>query len=228
MMLHNFVMLLISSRWSPIWLLAPPLMWLPWGDWGMLLIPFITQGQWRPKRFPKSPMELTVELGWNQSPDWEICSSRRRALSRVQPTSQACLDLGMRKSTRKEAKGRSLLQTQFPKESSGMQCLLPRDLLVEATGIASWRIMILEVAIEKLSCIMPTLDSDSKESPCNVGDPGLIPGLGRSTREGKSHGQRSLVGYSLWGYKESDMTEQLTLSLFFFFHAHHDGELALV
>ena len=138
-------------------------------------------------------------------------------MSRVQPTSQACLDLGMRKSTRKEAKGRSLLQTQFPKESSGMQCLLPRDLLVEATGIASWRIMILEVAIEKLSCIMPTLDSDSKESPCNVGDPGLIPGLGRSTREGKSHGQRSLVGYSLWGYKESDMTEQLTLSLFFFF-----------
>ena len=26
---------------------------------------------------------------------------------------------------------------------------------------------------------------------------------------GKSHGQRSLVGYSPWGYKESDMTEQL-------------------
>ena len=84
--------------------------------------------------------------------------------------------------------------------------------------------MILEVAIEKLSCIMPTLDSDGKESLCNVGDPGLIPGLGRYTGEGKSHGQRSLVGYSLWGYKESDMTEQLTLSLFFL-HAHHNGEL---
>ena len=27
------------------------------------------------------------------------------------------------------------------------------------------------------------------------------------------HGQRSLVGYSLWGLKESDTTEQLTLSL---------------
>ena len=27
---------------------------------------------------------------------------------------------------------------------------------------------------------------------------------------GKSHGQRSLVGYSPWGHKESDMTEQLT------------------
>ena len=24
---------------------------------------------------------------------------------------------------------------------------------------------------------------------------------------GKSHGQRSLVGYSIWGYKESDTTE---------------------
>ena len=24
---------------------------------------------------------------------------------------------------------------------------------------------------------------------------------------GKSHGQRSLAGYSAWGYKESDMTE---------------------
>ena len=27
------------------------------------------------------------------------------------------------------------------------------------------------------------------------------------------HGQRSLAGYSPWGYKESDMTEQLSLSL---------------
>ena len=31
---------------------------------------------------------------------------------------------------------------------------------------------------------------------------------------GESHGQRSLVGYSPWGRKESDTTEQLTLSLF--------------
>ena len=51
-------------------------------------------------------------------------------------------------------------------------------------------------------------------------DTGLIPGSGRSPGEGhgnpfqlflpgKSHGQRSLVGYSPWGCKESDMTEQL-------------------
>ena len=31
---------------------------------------------------------------------------------------------------------------------------------------------------------------------------------------GKSHGQRSLAGYSPWGCKESDTTEQITLSLF--------------
>ena len=30
---------------------------------------------------------------------------------------------------------------------------------------------------------------------------------------GESHGQRGLAGYSLWGHKESDTTEQLTLSL---------------
>ena len=30
---------------------------------------------------------------------------------------------------------------------------------------------------------------------------------------GKSHGQRSLAGYSPWGHKESDTTEGLTFSL---------------
>ena len=59
--------------------------------------------------------------------------------------------------------------------------------------------------------------SVDKESACNAGDPGLIPEWGRSPGEGndkplqyscleKSHGQRSLVSYSLWGHKESDMT----------------------
>ena len=33
---------------------------------------------------------------------------------------------------------------------------------------------------------------------------------------GESHGQRSLVGYSPWGCRESDMTELLTLSHFYF------------
>ena len=60
--------------------------------------------------------------------------------------------------------------------------------------------------------------SDGKESACNVGDLGLIPGLGRSPGgrawqstsvflPGESHGQRSLVGYSPGGRKELGMTE---------------------
>ena len=63
--------------------------------------------------------------------------------------------------------------------------------------------------------------SAGKESACNAGDLGYIPGLGRSPGEGhgnplqyscleKPHGQRSLVGYSPWGHKESDTTEQLS------------------
>jgi len=66
--------------------------------------------------------------------------------------------------------------------------------------------------------------SDAKESACNAGDLGLIPGSGRSPGEGnglptpiflpeESHGQRSLVGYGPWGRKESDATEWLTLSI---------------
>jgi len=66
--------------------------------------------------------------------------------------------------------------------------------------------------------------SDDKESACNGGDLGLIPGSGRSPGEenwqptpvflpGESHGQRSLAGCSPWGRKESDMTKRLTYSL---------------
>ena len=66
--------------------------------------------------------------------------------------------------------------------------------------------------------------SELKESACNAGELGSIPGLGQSLGGGngnplqysclgESHGQRSLVGYSPWGCKQSDTTEQLTLSL---------------
>ena len=55
---------------------------------------------------------------------------------------------------------------------------------------------------------------DSKGSACNAGDLGLIPGFGRSPREGngypllgESHGQSSLAGYSPWYCKELDTTE---------------------
>ena len=64
--------------------------------------------------------------------------------------------------------------------------------------------------------------SDSNGFACNAGDPGSVPGSGRSPGEGKGspvflpgrfHGQRSLVSYSPWGPKESDTTERLSLSL---------------
>ena len=66
--------------------------------------------------------------------------------------------------------------------------------------------------------------SDGKGSAYNAGDPSSIPGMGRSPGErngnplvslpGESHGRRSLIGYSPWGCKESDMTEQFYFLLF--------------
>ena len=63
--------------------------------------------------------------------------------------------------------------------------------------------------------------SDGKESACNAGDLGLVPGLERSPGEGHDnpfqysclenpHGQRCLVGYSPQGHEELDMIEQLS------------------
>ena len=62
--------------------------------------------------------------------------------------------------------------------------------------------------------------SEVKASASNVGNPGSIPGSGRSPGEGngkptpvflpgESHGWRSPVGYSPQDRKESDMTERL-------------------
>ena len=62
--------------------------------------------------------------------------------------------------------------------------------------------------------------SDSKESACNVGYPGSIPGLGRSPGEGNGNPlQNSCLENTTdrgawqatvhaWSYKESDMTKQ--------------------
>ena len=59
--------------------------------------------------------------------------------------------------------------------------------------------------------------ADGKASACNVGDPGLIPGLGRSPGEGNGNPLQysclenptdgGVLGYSPRGRKESDMTE---------------------
>ena len=65
--------------------------------------------------------------------------------------------------------------------------------------------------------------TNSKESACNVRDPGLIAGSRRPPRRrewlstpvffpGELHGWRKLVGYGPWSCKELNMTEQLTLT----------------
>ena len=66
---------------------------------------------------------------------------------------------------------------------------------------------------------------------CSLGDLGSIPGSGGSPEEGngnplqflpgESHGQRSLVGYSSRGRKESGMIELLHLR----FHYSLEGKL---
>ena len=57
--------------------------------------------------------------------------------------------------------------------------------------------------------------SSGKESTCNAGNLGWIPGLGRSPGEGKGYplqysGVENSMDYSPWGHKESDMTERLS------------------
>ena len=60
-----------------------------------------------------------------------------------------------------------------------------------------------------------------KESTCDAGDRVWPPWVGKipwkreqlptlAFLSGESHGQRSLVGYSLWGCRESDTTERLS------------------
>ena len=61
--------------------------------------------------------------------------------------------------------------------------------------------------------------SSGKESACNVGDLGSIPGLGRSHGEGKGYplqysGLENSMDSSPWGRKELGTTEQLSQVLF--------------
>ena len=61
--------------------------------------------------------------------------------------------------------------------------------------------------------------SDGKESACNAGDLGLIPGSGRSSEEGKGYplqysSLENSMDHTVHGVAESDMTERLSLSVF--------------
>ena len=75
----------------------------------------------------------------------------------------------------------------------------------------------------QISSLNPGFPGDSvvKSPYANAGDVGSIPGSGRSPEEGNDKSlqypylenpirQRTLVGYSPWGHKESDRSEQLS------------------
>ena len=93
---------------------------------------------------------------------------------------------------------------------AGQLCYLPFTLLIVEVSF-----------VEKASLVA--------QSVClQCGRPGFDPWVGkipwRRTWQptpvflpGESHGRRSLVGYSPWGRKESDVTERLHLDLFWFF-----------
>ena len=87
--------------------------------------------------------------------------------------------------------------------------------------------LLLENARRQASC-SPSLSwrlgfpggADGKASACNAGDPGFDSWVGKipwrrkwqstpTLLPGKPQGQRSLIGYSPWGRKESDTTERL-------------------
>ena len=72
--------------------------------------------------------------------------------------------------------------------------------------------------------------SDSKESTCNAGNPGSIPGLGRFPEGNGNPLQYSFLenpidlgawGVTVHGVAKSDMSEPLTLTIHFHFQAYY-------
>ena len=109
---------------------------------------------------------------------------------------------------------------QVPKYWSFSFSISPSN---EYSGLISFRIDWLDLAAQGTLESSPTSQyysllrgfshgSDGKESACNAGDPGSIPGLGIPWRRkwqptpvflpGEFNGQRSLAGYGPWGHKE--------------------------
>ena len=70
--------------------------------------------------------------------------------------------------------------------------------------ISRWWTSLVAQTVKRLQCGRPRFEPWVGKIPWRrkwQSTPGLLPG--------KSHGQRSLVGYSPWGRKESDTTERI-------------------
>ena len=100
---------------------------------------------------------------------------------------------------------------------------IPTDSVYAAHGWFSGRILAYHTGLIPSRCshsfpFGASLIAQLIESTCNAGDPSLIPGLERSPGEGNGHQLQysdleNPILYSPWGLKDSDMTEQPSLSL---------------
>ena len=103
--------------------------------------------------------------------------------------------------------------------------IMPIKMLTGDTNLIAVLLHILTGAIKALGASLVTL---LKNQPANARGAGSVPGLGRSPGggnlqnplerkatpvflPGKSQGQRSLMGYSPWGHKESDTNYHLSM-----------------
>ena len=106
------------------------------------------------------------------------------------------------------------VQLSHPYMTTGKTITLTRWTFVgKVTSLLFNTLSRFDIALLPMSFLDFPDGSDGKASAYNMGDPGLIPGEGNGNPllPGKSHGQRSLVGYSPWSCKELDMTERLNL-----------------
>ena len=107
---------------------------------------------------------------------------------------------------------------------------------MESTRTVAWKV----VSCEYLPLIITGLPGGAvvRNSPANAGDVGSMPEWGkiswRRKRQptpvflpGKSHGQRSLAGYSSWRHKELDMTEHVHVHTHVYTQTHKAPEQSL-
>ena len=91
---------------------------------------------------------------------------------------------------------RSPGEGKYPFQYSGLENSM--DCIVNGVSKNS----LVAQTVKRLRAMQETwVRSLGREDPLEDPPPVLLPG--------KSHGQRSLVGYSPWGHKESDTTKQL-------------------
>ena len=117
-----------------------------------------------------------------------------------------------------QSTGVSALASFLPKKSQSLLKLMSFESVMPSNHLILCCPLLLLPSIFPASWSFPG-GSDGKESACNAGDRGSIPGSERSPGEGNGYPlqyscleksmNRSLVGGSPWGCTESDMTEWL-------------------